>query len=67
MFRLISITSGVVLTLAAVYVAQKTAHDSFEDDEELQDMTTAARIVSGFAASVIVGGAVNKIIQSVFK
>lgn len=67
MFRLISITSGVVLTLAAVYVAQKTVNESLKEDEELSDMTTAARLITSFATTIIVGGTVNKILQSVFK
>lgn len=67
MFKLISMTSGVVLTLTSVYVAQKKINESLKDDEELRDMLPAARLVTSFATTVIVGGLVNKIIQSVFK
>lgn len=67
MFKLMSITSGVILTVVAIYAAQKKAHDSLKDDEEFSDMTTGIRLVSGFATTVVVGGTINKIIQSVFK
>lgn len=66
MFRLIGTATGLVLTIASIYAAQKSVGDELKEDEDLEHMTTVGRIVTSFGVAVIVGGTVSKILNSVF-
>lgn len=65
-FRLISVGTGLILTAAAVYAAQDKTAEACEQDEDLKSMKTEGRVLAGFATSVVVGGVINKIINSIF-
>lgn len=66
-FRIISLSTGVVLTAAAVYAAQKETKQQCHQDNASTGATLGARIAVSFLTSVIVGGSVNKIVNTVFK
>lgn len=66
-FRIMSISLGAALTIASIYEAQKILEKKCHINNLTQSQNFAIRSATGFAVSVVVGGAVINTIKKIYK
>lgn len=66
-FRIMSISLGVALTIASIYESQKILEKKCHINNLSQSQNIAIRSATGFAVSVVVGGAVINTIKKIYK
>lgn len=65
-FKTISTGFGLVLTASIIYATQKKVAEYCKDNPDLELNPQACRLGTMFASSIIVGGVINKVINTVF-
>ncbi|PXZ07890.1 hypothetical protein DKK70_04325 [Gilliamella apicola] len=66
-FRIMSISLGAALTIASIYEAQKILEKKCHIKNLTQSQNIAIRSATGFAVSVVIGGAVINTIKKIYK
>lgn len=66
-FRIMSISLGAALTIASIYESQKILEKKCHINNLTQSQNIVIRSATGFAVSVVVGGAVINTIKKIYK
>lgn len=66
-FKIISITTGIILTVSSIYEAQKMIGEKCNQSELLKNKNIAARVITSFAVSIVVGWVINNVIKGIYK
>ncbi|OCG43945.1 hypothetical protein A9G35_09115 [Gilliamella sp. Choc5-1] len=66
-FRIISITSGLILTVSSIYEAQKVVGKKCNEYALSTNQNIAARVITSFVVSAAIGGTISNVIKSIYK